>query len=205
MTTTTVKICTMKKLFDIPGYILLIMLISGSVNAQTITYPGYTSYFNTTTQIPDSVIWTITAEHLQGHKTPRDNKFHSSEGRQNLKRDYANSGYNQGHNSPYDDNYYSDSAEYQCFDYVNMFPQRHILNAQTWERLENHCRKLAFQYGECKVKTSWEVVDKKIGKDSVVVPLYCIKEIWFNNVYQKYSMPNRDTVKLHDFTYYKIQ
>ena len=169
-----------------------------------VKFEGYTSYFNLKTNIPDSVIWTITKAHLQGHKSPRVNKFHSSEGRQNLKRDYHNSGYDQGHNSPYDDNYYSDKVEFECFDYVNMFPQLHILNGGVWEKLEDHCRKLAIQYGECKVKTSWEGIDKKIGIDSVVVPVYCIKEIWFNGTYERYKMPNKDTVKLHDFTYYKF-
>ena len=170
-----------------------------------VVYPGYTSWFDLQTNIPDSVIWTITKDHLTGHKTPRNNQFHSSAGRQNLKRDYSGSHYDQGHNSPYDDNYYSDSAEYQCFDYVNMFPQRHILNAQTWEHLEDYSRKLSLQYDSVKVKVSWNDIQGAIGPDKVVVPRFCIKELWYNGQYEIYVMPNDDTVKLHPFTYYKIK
>ena len=194
----------MKKLLLL--MVLFLVLTNSQSQQQVIKYPGYTSYFNTQTKIPDSVTWKITQIHLTGQKTPRTNQFHSTGGRQNLKRDYENSGYDQGHNSPYDDNYFSDSAEYQCFDYANMFPQRHLLNAQPWELLEVYSRRLAFQYGHVNVKTSWSGVDKKIGVDSVVVPLYCIKEIWYDNgKYEKYVMPNKDTVIKHPYTYYSVK
>ena len=194
----------MKKLKTLIACILLFSECSFGQQL-IVDYPGYTSYFNTNLLIPDSVIWTVTKEHLTGTKIPRTNQFHSSAGRLNLKRDYANSGYDQGHNSPYDDNYYSDSAEYQCFDYVNMFPQRHILNAQTWEHLEDYTRKLALQYDSVKVKVSWTGLIGKMGKDSIGIPWFCIKELWYNGQYEMYVMPNDDTVKLHPFTYYKIK
>lgn len=181
--------------------IIILFFISISGNSQ-IAKTGYTSYWNPSTNIPDSVIWTITKEHLTGNKFPRINKFHSSDGRKDLNKEYRNSDYDKGHNSPYDDNYYSQEVEFECFDFINMFPQLHILNSGPWEKLEDHSRKLAMTYGECKVKTSWEGIDKKIG--SVVVPAYCIKEIWFNGQYEKYKMPNKDSVKLHDFNYYKL-
>ena len=186
--------------------ILTLLIVTGlSAQQQVIKYPGYTSYWNPKTMIPDSVIWTITKVHQQSHQIPRVNKFHSSGARKNLKYDYLHSGYDQGHNSPYDDNYYSDSAEYKCFDFINMFPQLHKLNGQTWEHLEDYCRKMAIQFDSCKVKTSWKTIDKKIGVDSVVVPLYCVKEIWYNGNYEKYVMPNKDTVTKHLFTYYKVK
>jgi len=196
----------MKKLLALLTVLILVLSFTLPPQQQVVKYNGYTSYFNLKTLIPDSVTWKITQVHLTGHKTPRTNQFHSTGGRQNLKRDYENSGYDQGHNSPYDDNYWSDSAEYQCFDYANMFPQRHLLNAQTWERLEDYSRHLALQYGHVNVKTSWSGVDKKIGVDSVVVPLYCIKELWYdNNKYEKYVMPNKDTCIRHPFTYYSVK
>lgn len=151
------------------------------------------------------MLWTITKAHLTGTKIPRNNQFHSEPGMQNLKRDYINSHYDQGHNSPYDDNYWSADAEFQCFSYINMFPQRHLLNAQTWERLEDYSRQMALKYGSCRVKTSWRGVDKKIGIDSVVVPLYCIKQIWYNGVSERYVMPNRDSCIKHPFTFYKVK
>lgn len=182
------------------------LVIAGNRFGQTvkIVYPGYVSYFNPSTHIPDSVLWIITKEHLQGVKISRKNQFHPEVGTQNLKRDYVNSGYDQGHNSPYDDNYWSTDAEYQCFSYANMFPQLHVLNAQTWERLEDYSRQMALKYGSCSVKTSWAVVDKRIGIDSVVVPLYCIKTIKYNGATETYKMPNRDTCIKHSFTYYRV-
>ena len=139
--------------------VLILVLTNSQAQQQVIPYHGYTSYYNTKTLIPDSVIWIITKAHLAGHKTPRSNQFHATSGRPNLKRDYGGSGYDQGHNSPYDDNYWGDQVEYECFEYVNMFPQRHILNAQTWEHLEDYSRRLALQYGAVKVKISWVGVD----------------------------------------------
>lgn len=183
--------------------ILLLLPVFGW--GQVIKYPGFTSYWNSKTKIPDSVTWVITKAHLTGAKSPRVNRFHAEQGWQNLKRDYEFSGYDQGHNSPYDDNYWSKDAEYQCFSYVNMFPQRHLLNAQMWLRLEDYSRQMALKYGSCSVKTSWAVVDKKIGKDSIVVPLWCIKTIRYNGVTETYRMPNRDTVIRHVFGYYKIK
>ena len=96
----------------------LIFLISILLNGcfaiaqqQKIIYPGYTSYWNAKTLIPDSVLWTITKDHLTGTKIKRNNQFHPEKGMKNLKRDYVNSHYDQGHNSPYDDNYWSTDAE----------------------------------------------------------------------------------------------
>lgn len=193
----------MKKLLS--TLLLLSVIWSAKAQQVKIVYPGYTSYFNSVTHIPDSVTWTITKEHLQGLKIKRNNQFHPEADSQNLKRDYVNSGYDQGHNSPYDDNYWSTDAEYQCFSYCNMMPQLHKLNAQTWERLEDYSRQMALQYGLCEVKTSWMTIDKRIGVDSVAVPLYCVKKIKYNGVSETYVMPNRDSVILHPFTYYKVK
>lgn len=186
---------------------ILLTSVIWVANAQqrVFKYPGYTSYYNLKTLIPDSVTWVITKEHLTGVKIKRSNQFHPEPGMQNLKRDYLKSGYDQGHNSPYDDNYWSTYAEYQCFSYVNMFPQLHVLNAETWERLEDYSRQIALKYGACIVKTSWSGIDKRIGPDNVVVPLYCVKKIKYNGITETYKIPNRDTVIRHPFTYYKIK
>ena|ERR1035437_6213114 len=185
--------------------ILILLLFQSVVYGQVIKYPGYTAYYNAKTLIPDSVIWTITAAHLTGVKIPRKNQFHPEKRFQNLKRDYANSGYDQGHNSPYDDNYWSTDAEYQCFSYCNMFPQRHILNAQTWEHLEDYSRKLALKYGSCKVKSFWGGIDKTIGPDKVTVPLYCYKTIYYADSVKTYRFPNCDTVIRQPFQYYLVK
>jgi len=191
----------MKKILTI---ICALFVICSNGQKVTIKYNGYTSYFDLQNNIPDSVTWTITKEHLLSSKTPRGNKFHSTDGRKDLNKDYAHSGYDKGHQSPYDDNYYSPDAEYQCFDFVNMVGQRHILNAQTWEHLEVFSRHLALQYDSVKVKTSWVGIDTTIGVDKVVVPQYCIKELWYGGKYEKYIIPNNDTCVKHPFTYYKV-
>lgn len=185
--------------------LLTLCLLTGIAQGQQITKPGFVAYWSDKTKIPDSVTWVITKAHLTGTKIPRNNQFHAEPGMQNLKRDYVNSHYDQGHNSPYDDNYWSADAEYQCFSYINMFPQRHLLNAQTWLQLESYSRQLALKYGSCAVKTSWRGIDKKIGRDSVAVPLYCVKRITYNGVSETYVMPNRDTVIRHVFAYYKTK
>lgn len=185
--------------------IIVFLLLRGFTYAQVIQHSGYTSYFNKKTSIPDSVIWVITKAHLTGVKIPRHNQFHPEPGMQNLKRDYLDSGYDQGHNSPYEDNFWSANAEYECFSYCNMFPQKHLLNAETWERLEDHSRKLALKYGTCKVKTFWQGIDKTIGPDKVIVPLYCLKTIYYADSIKTYRFPNRDTVVNHNFEYYRIK
>jgi len=163
-----------------------------------IVYPGYTSYYNVATKIPDSVIW-MCKQHIK--VATREPGFHSTEGRPNLSKDYAHSGYDIGHNSDASDMNGNKIDEYNSFDFCNTFPQLPNLNRKTWLALENRCRQIA----PCKVKVSWKGIKLYIGIDRVAVPQYCIKEIWYGKTYEKYMMPNEDSVNKHNFDYYKIK
>jgi len=160
--------------------------------------PGYTSYYNYKTLIPDSVVY-----FCQPHKKVADRLagFHASGDRKNLSKDYEHSGYDIGHNADASDMNGNATDEYNSFDFINTYPQLPNLNRITWLALENYVRKIC----PCRVKISWSGIDKIIGPDKVVVPLYCIKEIWCRGKYEKYVMPNKDTVNRHSFDYYKTK
>lgn len=164
-----------------------------------IVYPGYTSYWNPKTLIPDSVIW-VAKPHLKA--VGRANGFHSTDGRVNQKRDYVHSGFDIGHNADASDENGSATDEYNSFDFVNAYPQRPNCNRLTWLALENYTRKLN---QPVRVKVSYYSISGFIGIDKVAIPVYCIKELWYNGHYEKYVMPNQDTVSLHVFTYYRIK
>lgn len=163
-----------------------------------IIYPGYTSYWNSKTCIPDSVIWIESA-----HKkvAGRENGFHSSEKRLNLSRDYLHSGYDIGHNCDASDENGNKIDEYNSFDFVNTYPQRPNCNRLTWLALENYTRHIKVVV---KIKVSYTGYNGTIGPDKVVIPAYCIKELYYRGRYEKYIIPNNDTVSRHPFTFYKI-
>lgn len=184
-------------------WVLMILFIVAThkVNAQQIkiVYPGYTSYFNTKTLIPDSVIYTATK-----HKKVADREagFHSDGKEPNMNVDYAHSGYDIGHFCNASDENGNAADEYNSFAYCNVAPQLPKLNRLTWLALENYIRSIS---SIVKVKIYWSGVKGHIGKDNVTVPLYCIKEIWYNGKHEKYVMPNQDSVTKHLFTFYKVK
>jgi len=180
--------------------LLIAILIPYTIYPQqeVVKYPAYISYYNIDTKIPDSVIW-ICSAHTKA--VGRENGFHATGDRPNLAKDYAHSGYDIGHNADASDMNGSKEDEYNSFDLCNAFPQTPNLNRKTWLALENHCRKIA----PCKIKVSWKGIKLYIGIHKVAVPQYCIKEIWYGKTYEKYIMPNEDTVNRHDFTYYRLK
>jgi endonuclease G len=180
--------------------LILLASCEPSLAQQTvITYPGYTSYWNSTTLIPDSVIYIV-----KPHKkvAARSAKFHNTGGRLNENRDYAHSGYDQGHLCNASDENGNAVDEFNSFDQCNIYPQRPNCNRLTWLALENYVRQLAVKYGSVKVKVYWHNIAGYMGIDKVVIPAYCDKEIWYNGIHEKYIMPNTDTVNRHLFTYY---
>ncbi len=176
----------MKKLIYI-----IFALISGCTPAfsqqQVIKYPGYVSYWNPFTKIPDSVIWTSRPHEKMAN---REAGFHATSSRQNQTRDYAHSGYDIGHLCNASDENGSKQDEYNSFDYINTFPQRPNCNRLTWLALEDQVRQLAIQYGQVRNKVYWLGISKHIGRDSVTVPSLCVKEIWYNGQHEVYVMPN---------------
>lgn len=169
---------------------------------QIVKYPGYTSYWNPKTLIPDSVVYVAT--HHQ-KIADRSAGFHATGGRLNEDADYHKSGYDQGHLCNASDENGNKDDEYNSFDQANIYPQRPNLNRLTWLSLETYVRTLAAQYGHVSVKVYWHGVGGYMGKDKVTIPLYCDKEIWYNGIHEKYSMPNKDTVNRHDFKYYAVK
>lgn len=168
---------------------------------QIVKYPGYTSYWNPKTLIPDSVVY-MAKPHAKA--ADRVATFHATGGRINENRDYHASGYDQGHLCNASDENDSKTDEFNSFDQANIYPQRPNLNRLTWLALENYVRELATAYGSVRVKVSWHGVAGHLGKDSVTIPLYCDKEIWYINRHERYSMPNKDTVNKHTFDCYLV-
>lgn len=187
--------------------LLLIALLFFTLNAKAqstqdiITFPAYVSYWNHKTLIPDSVIYTL-KPHTANAK--RFSGFHTSGGRINMNRDYNKSGYDKGHLADASDMDGSVQDEFNSFDQCNIFPQVPNNNRITWLGLENRVRKISKVYKTVKVKISWIGVKTHIGVDNVTVPLYCVKEIWYTGHYEKYTIPNQDSVSKHPFTYYLV-
>lgn len=183
--------------------ILLILLLLPVFGwGQVIKYPGFTSWWNADTKIPDSVVY-IAKPHVKS--ADRSAGFHATGGRLNEDRDYAHSGYDQGHLCNASDENGNKEDEYNSFDQCNIFPQVPNCNRLTWLALENQVRVLATKYGQVRVKVYWHGVKGYMGIDKVTIPAYCDKEIWYGVVHEKYSMPNSDTVNRHLFGYYKVK
>lgn len=166
---------------------------------QIIKYPGYIAYWNTKTLIPDSVIW-IAKPHIK--TVGREAGFHSTGNRQNLSKDYAHSGYDIGHNCDASDENANKADEYNSFDFANAFPQLPNCNRITWLALESYVRGLNKPVS---VKVSYLGISRYIGKDSVAVPLYCVKTLRYGGVSETFVIPNNDTCIRHPFTYYKTK
>lgn len=169
---------------------------------QVVVFPGYTSYWNSKTLIPDSVIY-ITKPHVK--VADRLSSFHATGGRLNEDRDYKGSGFDQGHLCNASDENGNKIDEFNSFNQVNIYPQRPNCNRLTWLALENQIRVLATKYGQVKVKIYWHGIAGHMGVDKVTIPQFCDKEIWFNGIHQKYSMPNTDDVNKQPYTYYLVK
>lgn len=166
---------------------------------QVITYPGYTTFYNTKTLIPDSVIW-IAKPHTKA--VDREAGFHADNGLKNLSKDYAKSGYDIGHNCDASDENANKTDEYNSFDFANTFPQRPNNNRLVWLQLENYTRQLN---QPVKVKVYWQGISGYLKPDNVAIPTYTIKELRYSGKFEKYIIPNNDTVSKHKFTYYKVK
>lgn len=195
----------MKNLFKLliaSCLILLSTLSKAQVHQQVIVYPGYTAYWNPKTLIPDSVVY-VAKPHAK--VADRSAGFHPTGGRLNEDRDYAKSGFDQGHLCNASDENGNKIDEYNSFDQCNIYPQRPNCNRLTWLALENQIRVLATKYGQVKVKVYWHGISGYMGVDKVTIPQYCDKEIWYNGIHEKYSMPNSDTISKHLYTYYRVK
>jgi DNA/RNA endonuclease G (NUC1) len=174
-------------------YCAMVALWPEDVHCQAIQMHGYVSYYNPATRIPDSVIYTAQPHARVATRLPF---FHGSNA-----HSYQHSGYDTGHMMPAEDADYSDSSEYDSFNAnYNAFPQVPNCNRDTWRVLENYVRGLGVPV---RVKISWQGEAKRIGRYNIVVPMVCVKELWYQGKYERYAMPNVDTVNRHEFQYYQ--
>ena len=215
-------ILKMKKLLLL---ITLTALIS-SLSAQDIVRIVHTNYitmFSKSLKYPVKVEWWDTKAKVScSSKLPRSGKFTSDPSLPkftNLDKDYTHSGYDRGHNSPASDNECNGPKILsECFYFSNMMPQPHISNAGDWEDVEKMTRTLASIQDSVHVWSGGVGVLKRIGQDSVAVPIKTWKVIYevkqktwmafiFDNTFTKqtgvesHSVDKSEVEKLTGFTF----
>lgn len=111
-----------------------------------LTKSNYTVSFNSQTNIPNWVAWSITSDELIERESRSNNFQPDPELPAHLAvttEDYTGSGYDRGHMCPAADNKYHWRAMDESFYMTNMCPQNHNLNAGVWSTLEQQCRRWA--------------------------------------------------------------
>ena len=140
-----------------------------------LVYHGFIINYNTQWLIPNWVAYELTAEEVTGN-LPRANGFSMDldyVGRQAMREDYSNSGWDKGHMAPSADMKWSQIAMNESFYLTNTCPQNHDLNSKDWHSLEKHVRNWALRYGKIWVVCGPFVYGNrygKIGERNVVVP-----------------------------------
>ncbi len=147
--------------------------LPGNVKNTTVTYPGFTVYFNPSTHIPNCVVYELTAEESRG-RIERHGSFTPDESVKGCPQpaDYSTSGYDRGHMAPAGDMKWSEDAMAASFNMTNVCPQNHALNSGAWNDLEIKVREWAKHYGSIIVFTGPIIDDNpsKIGRKRVAVP-----------------------------------
>ena len=140
-----------------------------------LSYTGFTVSYNTDQLIPNWVAYELTAEELDGD-VPRAKSFSmdlSYNGRQAMREDYSNTGWDKGHMAPSADMKWSLTAMTESFYLTNICPQNPDLNGRDWHILENRVRDWARRYGRVWVVCGPLVSDNHygtIGERQVTVP-----------------------------------
>lgn len=185
----------------------LMILLHVACMGQVVKHHDYTTYYDAELKQPDSVKWILTPDMLNcSAHLARTNKFTADPAIPNTKFniDYDKSGYDQGHQFPAQDASCNSIDETECFYFTNMVAQKPNLNRITWKALEVYTRKIASKQP---VSVTCGVIGSlgKIGKDKINIPAYCFKRLEYAGRVEYYIMPNRDSVKLHPFTYYRVK
>lgn len=140
-----------------------------------IVYSGFALCYNLDRLIPDWVAYELTAEEVGG-EVPRARGFSMDmnyQGRQAMREDYSNSGWDKGHMAPSADMKWSQAAMTESFYLTNICPQDPTLNGRDWHALENRVRDWAQRYGRVWVVCGPIVRDNQygtIGERAVTVP-----------------------------------
>lgn len=140
-----------------------------------IVYEGFTLSYNPETLLPKWVAYELTSSEVDG-TVPRGNGFGMDlnyKGKQAMREDYSNTGWDKGHMAPAADMKWSRTAMYESFFLTNICPQDHELNGNDWLTLEKLGREWAKQFGSIHVVCG-PIVGKNyygtIGENKVVVP-----------------------------------
>jgi DNA/RNA endonuclease G (NUC1) len=194
--------------------ILAILLFSTSPGFAQHTiilhHQRYTTTFDTVLLYPVKVHWVDSAANICTTKSPlhckRTNDFKADpllKKYTSLKQDYhlGSAKYDRGHNMDAADNSCNITQMHECFYFSNMTPQTKQLNEQTWEKLEEHTRKLAAQYGVVEVWCGSYGAIEKIGR--VTVPAYCWKIIRYQGKVEAYLMINTADVNRYPYYHYR--
>lgn len=140
-----------------------------------LVYNGFIVNYNTQRLIPNWVAYELTAEEVAG-EVPRAKGFSMDpdyKGRQAMREDYSNTGWDKGHMAPAADMKWSQSAMNESFYLTNICPQNHELNGKDWHTLEKYVRDWAVKYGSVWVVCGPYVYANSygtIGERNVVVP-----------------------------------
>ena len=140
-----------------------------------LAYSGFALYYDPERLIPDWVAYELTAEELGG-EVPRARGFSMDpgyRGRQAMREDYSNSGWDKGHMAPSADMKWSQEAMTESFYLTNICPQDPTLNGRDWHALENRVRDWAQRYGHVWVVCGPVFRDGRygtIGERAVAVP-----------------------------------
>lgn len=140
-----------------------------------LAYEAFTVNYNTSRLIPNWVAYELTAEETSGD-IPRANGFSMDLdyiGRQAMREDYSNSGWDKGHMAPAADMKWSENAMQESFYLTNICPQNHDLNGKDWQTLERMVRDWALKYGRIWVVCGPYVAGNfhgTIGEQKVSVP-----------------------------------
>ena len=141
-----------------------------------ISYSGFTVSYNHETLIPNWVAYELTSDELEPVYTSQSSTFSMDRnvaGRQAMREDYANSGWDKGHMAPKADMRWSETAYWESHYFTNVCPQNHELNSGDWNTLEKRVRAWARQHGRIYVVCGPVVgqgVHGTIGQRHVCVP-----------------------------------
>lgn len=140
-----------------------------------LVYNGFVVNYNTEWLIPNWVAYELTAEEVAG-QVPRGKGFGMDmdyAGRQAMREDYSNTGWDKGHMAPSADMKWSQVTMNESFYLTNICPQDHDLNGRDWHYLEKLIRNWAVTYGSVWVVCGPYVTGNqygRIGEQGVMVP-----------------------------------
>lgn len=145
------------------------------VNDVILVYRGFVVNYNTERLIPNWVAYELTADEVAG-QIPRGKGFGMDmdySGKQAMREDYSNTGWDKGHMAPSADMKWSQASMNESFYLTNVCPQNHDLNGRDWHTLEKYVRDWAVIYGKVWVVCGPYITENRygsIGPQGVMVP-----------------------------------